>query len=76
MKTLLESDMSSYVDIVERRWHGGADNDYGANYFILRLLSLSETWAEHKSEWLDSVISEAIHNKRPQFSKSRPSDTW
>jgi len=72
MKTLLEADMHSYVDILEKRWYGEADNDYGANYFILRLISLTEKWAEDKVAWLDTIISEAIHNLRPQFSKSRP----
>lgn len=71
MKTLLETDMDSYVDTLEKRWLGEADNDYGANYFIMRLISLADKWPETKVAWLEKITSKAIHNLRPQFSKSR-----
>ena len=57
--------------ILDQRWREEAYNDYGANYFFLKLFGSIQCWGEAEST-VEELCESAIHNRRPQFQKSRP----
>ena len=56
---------------MEQRWLEEAHNDYGAHYFFLRLFGQIGNWGDAQSK-VEVLCESAIHNRRPQFLKSRP----
>jgi len=57
--------------LLQQRWHEEAHNDYGANYFFLRLFGRIGPWGDAQGK-VEELCESAIHNRRPQFMKSRP----
>lgn len=57
--------------LLEERWEEEAHNDYGAHYFFLRLFGRIGLWGMDQ-EKVEALCEAAIHNRRPQFLKSRP----
>ncbi|MCP9809494.1 HEAT repeat domain-containing protein [Cyanobium sp. HWJ4-Hawea] len=57
--------------ILDQRWREEAYNDYGANYFFLKLFGSIQYWGEAQL-MVEDLCESAIHNRRPQFQKSRP----
>lgn len=57
--------------LLEQRWLEEAHNDYGAHYFFIRLFAMVENWGPEKTK-VENYCEDAIFNRRPQFTKSRP----
>jgi bilin biosynthesis protein len=57
--------------LLEQRWLEEAHNDYGAHYFFIRLFAMIADWGAEKAK-VESYCEDAIFNRRPQFTKSRP----
>lgn len=53
------------------RWIEDAHNDYGAHYFFIQLLKLVDDWPSEALPAIQTLLLEAINNKRPQFVKSK-----
>jgi len=56
---------------LEQRWLEEGHNDYGAHYFFMRLFGMIEDWESCLGK-VEDLCESAIHNRRPQFQKSRP----
>ena len=54
-----------------KRWQEDAYNDYGAHYFFIQLLGSVDDWPSAATSTIESLLLEAMHSKRPQFSKSK-----
>ena len=54
-----------------KRWQEDAYNDYGAHYFFIQLLGSLDDWPSAATSTIESLLLEAMHSKRPQFSKSK-----
>jgi len=65
------SDTGALWPLLEQRWLEEAHNDYGAHYFFLRLFGQMGSWGEARTK-VEDLCESAIHNRRPQFLKSRP----
>jgi bilin biosynthesis protein len=57
--------------LLEQRWLEEAHNDYGAHYFFIRLFAMVANWGPEKTK-VENHCEDAIFNRRPQFTKSRP----
>ena len=57
--------------LLEQRWLEDAHNDYGAHYFFIRLFAMVANWGPEKTK-VENHCEDAIFNRRPQFTKSRP----
>jgi bilin biosynthesis protein len=57
--------------LLEQRWLEEAHNDYGAHYFFIRLFAMVANWGAEKTK-VENYCEDAIFNRRPQFTKSRP----
>jgi bilin biosynthesis protein len=57
--------------LLEQRWVEEAHNDYGAHYFFIRLFAMVANWGPEKTK-VENHCEDAIFNRRPQFTKSRP----
>lgn len=65
-KTLIEWEPKAEVpDALFKTWEKEAHNDYGAHYHVVKLLG----WLKHAPAY--DLLVEALHNKAPQFQKSR-----
>jgi bilin biosynthesis protein len=57
--------------MLEQRWLEEGHNDYGAHYFFMRVFGRIDSWGSEQ-EKVEDLCESAIHNRRPQFQKSRP----
>ena len=65
-QTLLEWDpVADIPDALFKTWEKEAHNDYGAHYHVVKLFG----WLKHAPAY--DLLVEALHNKAPQFQKSR-----
>jgi len=71
LQTLAAASDTSLWPLLEERWEEEAHIDYGAHYFFLRLFGTVASWGEAQAK-VEELCESAIHNRRPQFLKSRP----
>ena len=71
LQTLSSSSGEIVWPMLEQRWREEGHNDYGAHYFFLRLFGRVYSWGPEQ-ERVEDLCESAIHNRRPQFQKSRP----
>ena len=71
LQTLASGVVPELWPLLEQRWLEEAHNDYGAHYFFLRLFGQIGNWGDAQSK-VEVLCESAIHNRRPQFLKSRP----
>ncbi|NEP37670.1 HEAT repeat domain-containing protein, partial [Moorena sp. SIO3B2] len=64
-KTLLKLSPDAVADALLATYADKAHNDYGAHYHVVKLLG----WLKYTDAY--DLIVEALHNKAPQFQKSR-----
>ncbi len=64
-KTLLESYKNEAPDALLATYAESAYNDYGAHYHVMKLLG----WLKYAPAF--NLLIEALHNREPQFQKSR-----
>ncbi|MEG4397124.1 HEAT repeat domain-containing protein [Microcoleus sp. BROC3] len=64
-KTLLESYKNEAADALLATYAESAYNDYGAHYHVMKLLG----WLKYAPAF--NLLIEALHNREPQFQKSR-----
>jgi bilin biosynthesis protein len=64
-KTLLESYRNEAPDALLATYAESAYNDYGAHYHVMKLLG----WLKYAPAF--DLLVEALHNREPQFQKSR-----
>ncbi len=64
-KTLLESYKNEAPDALLATYAESAYNDYGAHYHVMKLLG----WLKYAPAF--DLLIEALHNREPQFQKSR-----
>ncbi|OLT62317.1 HEAT repeat domain-containing protein [Moorena bouillonii] len=64
-KTLLKLSPETVADALLATYADKAHNDYGAHYHVVKLLG----WLKYADAY--DLIVEALHNKAPQFQKSR-----
>ncbi len=71
LNTLASGSAPELWPLLEQRWLEEAHNDYGAHYFFLRLFGQIGSWGDAQTK-VEDLCESAIHNRRPQFLKSRP----
>jgi bilin biosynthesis protein len=71
LQTLASCVVPDLWPLLEKRWLEDAHNDYGAHYFFLRLFGQIGDWGDVQA-MVEDLCESAIHNRRPQFLKSRP----
>ena len=71
LSTLKHRPAEELWPIFWKRWQEDAYNDYGAHYFFIRLLGSLDDWPSAATSTIESLLLEAMHSKRPQFSKSK-----
>ncbi|MEM8779220.1 MAG: HEAT repeat domain-containing protein [Cyanobacteria bacterium P01_G01_bin.49] len=64
-KTLLEIDPQQAAEALLKTFEEEANHDYGAHYHVVKLLG----WLKYQPAY--DLLVEALHNKAPQFQKSR-----
>jgi bilin biosynthesis protein len=72
LQTLQDHTAEQLWPLLEQRWHEEANNDYGAHYFFIRVFARNGPWPDKTLGLIDSILSEAITTRRPQFMKSKP----
>ena len=71
LSTLKHRPAEELWPIFWKRWQEDAYNDYGAHYFFIQLLGSLDDWPSAATSTIESLLLEAMHSKRPQFSKSK-----
>ena len=71
LSTLKHRPAEELWPIFWKRWQEDAYNDYGAHYFFIQLLGSVDDWPSAATSTIESLLLEAMHSKRPQFSKSK-----
>nr|WP_254965261.1 MULTISPECIES: HEAT repeat domain-containing protein [unclassified Cyanobium] len=71
LQTLGTYPADSLWPLLLQRWLEEGHNDYGAHYFFMRLFGSIGPWGDHQNQ-VEDLCEAAIHNRRPQFLKSRP----
>lgn len=64
-KTILEHHAEAAPDALFATYTQEANNDYGAHFHVMKLFG----WLKHAPAY--DLLIEALHNKQPQFQKSR-----
>jgi bilin biosynthesis protein len=64
-KTILEHHAETAPDALFATYAEEANNDYGAHFHVMKLFG----WLKHAPAY--DLLIEALHNKQPQFQKSR-----
>jgi bilin biosynthesis protein len=64
-KTILENHSQAAPDALFDTYAKAANNDYGAHYHVMKLMG----WLKHSLAY--DLLIENLHNKEPQFQKSR-----
>jgi bilin biosynthesis protein len=64
-KTILEHHADAAVEALFATYTEEANNDYGAHFHVMKLFG----WLKHAPAY--DLLVEALHNKQPQFQKSR-----
>lgn len=64
-QTILEHDADSATAALFATYATEANNDYGAHFHVMKLFG----WLKHAPAY--DLLVEALHNKQPQFQKSR-----
>ena len=72
LRVLSEAKSDDLWPILRNLWEAKAFNDYGAHYFFVLLIGSVCGWPTESKTELKNLLINAIENKRPQFSKSRP----
>ncbi|BAY60093.1 PBS lyase HEAT domain protein repeat-containing protein [Calothrix brevissima NIES-22] len=65
IKTLLEHYADAVPEALFATYAAEANNDYGAHFHVMKLFG----WLKHAPAY--DLLVEALHNKQPQFQKSR-----
>jgi len=65
IKTILENYAESAPEALFNTYEQEAKNDYGAHFHVMKLFG----WLRHAPAY--DLLIEALHNKQPQFQKSR-----
>ncbi|MDB4379501.1 bilin biosynthesis protein CpeY [bacterium] len=71
LTSLVDCNSTELWAVLEEVWRDRAWNDYGAHYFIIRLLGLRFDWPDFALQVIKSLLDETVSNLRPQFQKSR-----